>query len=94
MNAEDYEKVCLDHLADETFYEQLTNDPTPIYKDEITTTVNEMHVNKYGTDFKKTTMLTGERTPNFYGLPKIHKDYNNLPTIRPISSSSSGPTAA
>ena len=22
MNAEDYEKVCLDHLADKTFYEQ------------------------------------------------------------------------
>ena len=39
-------------------------------------------------------MLTGERTPNFYGLPKIHKDYNNLPTIRPISSGSSGPSAA
>jgi len=94
MNAEDYEKVCLDHLADETFYEQLTNDPTPVYKDEIATAVNEMHANKYVTDFEKATMLTGERTPNFYGLPKIHKDYNNLPTIRPISSGSSGPSAA
>ena len=62
MNAEDYEKVCLDHLSDKTFYEQLPNDPTPIYKDEITTAVNEMHAKKYVTDFEKATMLTGERT--------------------------------
>ena len=45
------------------------------------------------TKFEKSMLVTGARTPNFYGLPKIHKEYDKIPTIRPICSGSDGPTS-
>ena len=38
------------------------------------------------------TITKGNRTPLFYGLPKIHIFFNIFPSLRPICSGSDGPT--
>ena len=94
MNIEDYEKACNDHLSDANFYEQLPENPTTTYKESIISAVDDMYKQGLVSDFERATLITGDRTPHFYGLPKIHKDYNTIPKIRPICSGSSGPTAS
>ena len=44
-------------------------------------------------DFEASNLKQGSRTPHFYGLPKIHKEYITFPPLRPICSEFNSCTA-
>ena len=99
MNTSDYKEACMQQLRNENHYEELPSDPTESYRDLVNDSIVELY--PYITKFEKKMLKKGSRTPNFYGLPKIHKDPQDLPTcqghtsfppLRPICSGSDGPT--
>ena len=92
MNTCDYERSCLDQLENPVFYEEVTSDPNPDYRDMLDGMINELHSANLISDLEKENMLKGSRTPNFYGLPKLHNPFEVFPDLRPICSGSSGVT--
>ena len=71
-------------LNDEQTYMRLKRDPTPTYKKELVSALQELK-EKGATDTKLYRKLypTTDAPPRFYGLPKIHKE--GVP-LRPIVS--------
>ena len=55
--------------------------------------INEMKNKDYITEIEDIKLREGNRTPCFYGLPKIHKQFNTLPPLRPICSGYNSCTA-
>ena len=90
MNTEDYIAQCLLHLTDNTTYRPAKEYPTEVIRrklQNLTTTAKDQ-INKHVYRF----LNEGPRhprIPQFYGIPKIHKKYINLPPMRPIISQSS-----
>ena len=41
-----------------------------------------MSATDFITDFESIKMKEGTRTPRFYGMPKIHKQYSDFPPLR------------
>ena len=93
MDKGDYERECLKQLSDADFYEELDTDPNEIYKEKVSTEINNLRDKNYINAFQKETMLSGDQTPNFYGLPKMHSKYKEYPPLRPISNGHSSCTA-
>ena len=62
------------------------------YRKAINETVDKMHHSKLITDFESEKMKEGNRTPCFYGLPKLHNPFSTFPTLRPICSGSNSCT--
>ena len=81
-----YEKKCLEHLEDQTFYEELHQDPNPLYREQFDAVICELKDAKLLSTVEHNILLEGCRTPNFYGLPKLHNEYTDFPDLRPISS--------
>ena len=77
---------CLKTLSDPNFYEELPSDPNPEYQDTIDETIDDLLSEEIITDSEAEQMKEGTRTPIFYGLPKIHKDFDSFPPLRPICS--------
>jgi hypothetical protein len=73
-------------LADEEFYKE-EEDRTAEYSDEIKRYIEDLGeiISKKERKFLLDD-LKKPRTPVFYGLPKIHKVFKNLPPMRPIVS--------
>ena len=93
MNTSDYENGCLQHLLDKTFYEEVNSDPNIKYSENVQEELSKLRVDGHIT-YKQYNYLTAEcRTPAFYGLPKMHKAYDNFPSLRPICSGTNSPTA-
>ena len=92
MDRADYEEKCLDLLSDSTFYECLEDDPNPAYRVNLDTVLDDLKSDKLLSDVEHSNMQKGDRTPNFYILPKVHKVYEGLPDRRPICSGSNGVT--
>ena len=89
MNTEDYIAQCLLHLTDNTTYRPAEEYPTEIIRRKLhnlTSTVIDQ-LNKHVYRFLNEGP-THPRIPQFYGIPKIHKTYINLPPMRPIISQS------
>ena len=86
MDTEKYEMECLKTLSDPKFYEELPSDPNPEYRDTIDGTIDDLLSEEIITDFEAEQMKEGTRTPSFYGLPKIDKDFDSFPPFRPICS--------
>ena len=90
MNTDDYIGQCLIHLTDNTTY-RLTNEYP---KDNIRRALHGL-ITAYKEQLHKqlykhlTEGPLKPRTPQFYGIPKIHKEYTHLPPMRPIVSQSS-----
>ncbi len=100
MNTDDYITQCMAHLTDPNTYRRTTEYPiNDIQRQLLNTLVRfknliqtyDKHLYKY---------LTGRpnnsQTPQFYGIPKIHKSFSHLPPMRPIvshSNSALAPTA-
>ena len=96
MNTEDYISQCMTHLSDTNTYRL-----TPQYPTEKTT----QELSHVCAAFKPQESLDKclyrylqqkTRTPRFYGIPKIHKQYVRVPPVRPIVSQSASllsPTA-
>ena len=83
---EKYKMECLKALSDPNFYEELPSDPNPEYQDTIDGTMDDLLSEEIITDFEAEQIKEGTRTPSFYGLPKIHKDFDSFPPLRPICS--------
>lgn len=91
LDTDDYLKQCIMHLTNQTIYrvtniypemeitQLITNILIP-YKQLITRCHKKLY--QYLQPQKK------HRVPQFYGIPKIHKQYTTIPPIRPIISHS------
>ena len=88
MKRSDYEKECFSQLSNKKFYEELPSDPKMTYRKAINETVDKMHYAKLITDFESEKMKEGNRTPCFYGLPKLHNPFSTFSSLRPICSGS------
>ena len=74
MNREDYIKEGLRQLSDENHYEELNDDPTLNYNNQIHQTLQQaVNLEIIDEKMKKTLYNKTPRIPNFYMLPKIHK---------------------
>ena len=73
-------------LSDPNFHEELPSDPNPEHRDTIDETIDDLLSEEIITDFEAEQMTEGTCTPSFYGLPKIHKDFDSFPPLRPICS--------
>ena len=76
MDTEIYEMECLKTLSDPNVYEELPSEPNPEYRDTIDETIDDLLSEEIITDFEAEQMKEGTHTPSFYGLPKIHKDFD------------------
>ena len=86
MNSDDYINACFDTLADPNFYEELPSDPNPDYRAKIDQKIDELLSSELINDFEASKLKSGCHTPQFYGLPKLHKEYDTFPPLRPICS--------
>ena len=86
MNSDDYINACFDTLADPNFYEELPSDPNPDYRAKIDQKVDELLSSELINEFEASKLKSGSLTPQFYGLPKLHKEYDTFPPLRPICS--------
>ena len=86
MDTEKYEMECLKTLSDPNLCEELPSDPNPEYQGTIDETIDDLLLEEIITDFEAEQMKEGARTPSFHGLPKINKDFDSFPPLRPICS--------
>lgn len=79
-------------LSDTNFYQKLDHDPTEDFNSLINSFLGAIHREGLITEAMLTALTTPKaRTPEFYLLPKIHK--NTTPTPgRPIVSGNGSPT--
>ena len=92
MDRTDYEKACLTHLNNTDFYEEVQSDPNEQYTESVSEEVHHLFDDNFITEFQRDTMLSGDQTPYFYGLPKMHSSYQDYPPMRPISNGHSSCT--
>ena len=90
MNTDDYITQCLLHLTDTSTYRPTTHYP----REEIRKHLHNLIINSKEHFSKALYKYLNEgpkkpRTPQFNGIPKMHKQCNNLPPMRPIVSQSS-----
>ena len=86
MNSDDYSNACFDTLGDPNFYEELPSDPNPDNRGKIDQKIDELLSSELINEFEASKLKSRSRTPQFYGLPKLHKEYDTFPPIRPICS--------
>eukprot|EP00111_Clytia_hemisphaerica_P014752 TCONS_00043472-protein len=89
MNRTDYIVACNDQLENKHFYEQLDTDSNQNYADTIRKEIDNLKSKSKITDKEHivlTEHLSNPRTPVFYGLPKLHKNFSKFPPLRPIVS--------
>ena len=85
MDTLKYEDSILKMLGDDKFYREVAEDLNPEYQKKVESYVKKMHL--FGVvDDKEADYLVQEdpRAPDFYGLPKIHKSFEDMPPFRPI----------
>ena len=89
MDKKEYIAKCETDLSNTEFYEKLENDPNGEYAELVNKKAEEMKSGKLITE-KEAKFITADladpRTPIFYGLPKIHKNFKEFPPLRPIVS--------
>lgn len=90
LNTDDYISQCTKHLSDTSTYILADNYPTDTIRRQITNTVINFKTQLQDYDKRLYNLLVSPsnhpRTPQFYGLPKIHKEFTRVPPIRPIVS--------
>ena len=100
LNTDDYITQCTKHLADTNTYRLASNYPKNDIKKQVMSTIISFkpQISKYSK--KLYAFLTSEpdhcHIPQFYGIPKIHKKFSQIPPVRPIvsqCSSALSPTA-
>ena len=90
MDTDDYITQCVKILSDETTYRKATSYPTQDIQRALTNTISKFKptLTTYNKQLYNhlTTSHTHHQTPLFYGIPKIHKQFEKLPPLRPIVS--------
>ena len=97
MDTDDYITQCTTLLMDYNTYRSAHHYPhTEIRRslEEIIAAFKEeiKHLNKHLYNYLLPTRRNNQ-TPKFYGIPKIHKKFNQLPPMSPIVAQSSSPLA-
>ena len=92
MNRSDYIREAEKQLSDKRFYQETREDLTPTHRNLIIKEIQKLYDNfQIGDKCKDYLLDGGERTAQFYLLPKVHK--NILPPPgRPILSANDCPT--
>ena len=93
MNSNDHSKAFLNSLLNTDFYEELPNDVNPEYKAKINDKIDDLLSKELINNFEASNLKQGSRTPHFYRLLKIHKEYITFPPLRPICSGFNSCTA-
>ena len=90
LNTDDYITQCTNHLSDTSTYRLASNYP----KDDITKQLRNTiisfkpQISRYSKKLYEFLLSEPDhcRTPQFYGIPKIHKKFTQVPPVRPIVS--------
>ena len=90
MDTDDYITQCLKHLTDKNTYRLITTYPTEHIRKQLSQVLINFKQELNTRDKRLYKYLLPQtdktRTPLFYGLPKIHKTFTDLPPLRPIVS--------
>ena len=89
LDADDYIKQCMLILSDTRTYRQAHTYPTERIRQQLTNTLVNFKSQIYNYDKRLYEYLQPKKKhqiPQLYGLPKIHKQFNHLPPLRPIIS--------
>ena len=54
------------------------------YRAKIDQEIDELLSSELTNEFEASKLKSGSRTPQFYDLPKLHKEYDTFPPLRPI----------
>ena len=87
LDRADYEKAISGMLQDKNFYKEVKEDLNPKFQEVIQKYISKMKEEGYLNE-REAEYLKNEdcQTPRFYGLPKIHKIFDHIPSFRPIVS--------
>ena len=92
MNTDDYVQQCLEHLTDSNTYQRSSYSSEHIEK-QVKHVLLAFKSQLVSYDKRLFTFLyelpRNVRLPRFYGLPKVHKPFVQLPPVHPIISQSS-----
>ena len=95
MDTDDYLAQCTSHLADITTYRLAEHYPRETIRRHLMNTVTSFKPQLSGYNKRLYEFLLSEpdhsRIPQFYGIPKIHKKFSDLPPVRPIVSQCNSP---
>ena len=100
LNTDDYITQCVNLLSDSNTYRPASSYPKNEIKRLINNTIISFKPQLFQFSKRLYQFLTSEpdhcRTPQFYGIPKVHKEFTTIPPVRPIISQCSSilnPTA-
>ena len=89
MDTDAYTAACENDLSNTNFYNQLDEDPNTSFAEEVKSRTESL-LNQNMISEEESQFITSDtenpRTPLFYGLPKIHKQFDRFPPLRPIVS--------
>ena len=90
MDTDDYIKQCCKHLSNAEAYKLVPAFPTQEITDKINNILLKFKTSLFGYNKQLYTHLCPStrktRIPQFYGIPKLHKHFTDLPPLRPIVS--------
>ena len=90
LDTDDYIIQCIKHLQDTNTYRLVDHFPEGEIKKKLTETVISFKSQLQGYNKRLYELLLPDtshcQTPQFYGIPKVHKDFEKIPPVRPIVS--------
>ena len=86
LNTDDYVMQCITHLSNRNIYQQAECFPAHKLTNIIENTLINFKNTLYKTLYKYLLPTNNHQIPQFYGLPKLHKEFTQIPQIRPIVS--------
>ena len=88
MDSIDYIKHCLQILREQSVYKRVQDYPKESIKRQVYEVLSKFHatVKSFDKRLKEYLLPTKDdcQVPQFYGIPKIHKQYKSFPPLRPI----------
>ena len=98
MNTDHYITQCMVHLTDTKTYRLANGYPSNDIQRQLSKVLTnfKQQLDAFDKRLFKCLITTPNkiRTPRFYGIPKIHKQFTHLPPLRPIVSQSASPLSA
>ena len=98
MNTDHYITQCMVHLTDTKTYGLANGYPSNDIQRQLSKVLTnfKQQLDAFDKRLFKCLITTPNkiRTPRFYGIPKIHKQFTHLPPLRPIVSQSASPLSA
>ena len=95
MDTTDYIQQCLLILLDDNVYKRTPEYPTTIITNQLQEVLSKYHTTLTNTDKRLKQFILPSKgnfqIPQFYGIPKIHKQFKKLPPVRPIVANCNSP---